>query len=105
MQYSLHCKLVEKNNELPTSHFKFFLGGGAGVGKSFLIKAVTEYLKQVPKYPNQNFYKPSVLVTTSTGKSNLLHVSVVLDDILHFVSLLSQDWNPISIKSQVCQVK
>ena len=41
MQYAVHCKLAEKNNELPTKPFQIFLSGGAGVGKSFLIKAIT----------------------------------------------------------------
>ena len=66
IQYALHCKLAEKNNELP---FQTFLSGGAGVGKSFLVKAITEYLKRVLRYPNQNSDQPSVLVTASTEKA------------------------------------
>ena len=69
MQYALHCKLAEKNNELPPKSFQIFLSGGAGVGKSFLIKAITEYLKRVLRYPNQNLDQPSVLATESTGKA------------------------------------
>ena len=69
MQYALHCKLAEKNNESPPKPFQIFLSGGAGVGKSFLIKAITEYLKRVLRYPNQNLDQPSVLVTASTGKA------------------------------------
>ena len=69
MQYALLCKLAEKNNELPPKPFQIFLSGGAGVGKSFLIKAITEYLKRVLRYPNQNLDHPSVLVTASTGKA------------------------------------
>ena len=69
MQYALHYKLPEKNNELPPKPFQIFLSGGAGVGKSFLIKAITEYLKRVLRYPNQNLDQPSVLVTASTGKA------------------------------------
>ena len=65
----MHCKLAEKNNELPPKPFQIFLSGGAGVGKSFLIKAITEYLKRVLRYPNQNLDQPSVLVTASTGKA------------------------------------
>ena len=52
MQYALHCKLAEKNNKLPSKAFQIFLSGGAGIGKSFLIKAITEYLNGVLKYPN-----------------------------------------------------
>ena len=67
--YCLYCKLAEKNNELPPKPFQTFLSGGTGVGKSFLIKAITEYLKRVLRYPNQNPDQPSVLVTASTGKA------------------------------------
>ena len=81
MQYALHCKLAEKNNESPPKPFQIFLSGGAGVGKSFLIKAISEYLKLVLRYPNQNF---DLLV-------KLLQVSMVLHYILHFISLLSQN--------------
>ena len=49
MQYALHCKLAQKNNKLPPKPFQIFLCGGAGIGKSFLIKAITEYLKRVLK--------------------------------------------------------
>ena len=45
MQYALHCKLAEENNKLPPKPFQIFLSGGTGIGKSFLIKAITEYLK------------------------------------------------------------
>ena len=69
MQYALHCKLVGKNNELPPKPFQIFLSGGAGIRKSFLIKAITEYLKRVLRYPNQNLDQPSVLVTASAGKA------------------------------------
>ena len=69
MQYALHCKLAEKNNEFnKPKPFETFLNGGAGNGKSFLIKGIAEYLKQVLRYPNQNIDQPSVLVTASTGK-------------------------------------
>ena len=35
MQYALHCKLAEKNNELPPKPLKTFLSGGASIGKIF----------------------------------------------------------------------
>ena len=69
MQYALHCKLAEINNKLPPKPFQIFLSGGAGVGKSFFIKAITEYLKRVLRYPSQNLDQPSVPVTASTGKA------------------------------------
>ena len=37
MEYALHCKLAEKNNELPLKPFQIFLRGGAGIRKSFLV--------------------------------------------------------------------
>ena len=53
---------------MPPKPFQIFLSGGAGVGKIFLIKTITEYLKRVLRYPNQNLDQPSVLVTASTSK-------------------------------------
>ena len=35
MQYALHCKLAEKNNELPPKPFRIFLSGGVGKEKAF----------------------------------------------------------------------
>ena len=66
LQYALHCKLAEKNNELPPKPFQIFLSDDAGVGKSFLIKAITEYLKQILRYPNQNHL---LHLTASTGNA------------------------------------
>ena len=56
-------------SRLPPKPFQIFLSGGAGIGKSFLIKAITEYLKQVLRYRNQNLDQPSVLVATSSRKA------------------------------------
>ena len=69
MYYVLHCKLADTNNELPPKPPQIFLSGGAGVGKSFLKTAISEYLKIILRYPNQNLDQPSVLVTASTGKA------------------------------------
>ena len=60
---------TEENNELPPKPFQIFLSGGDGVGKSFLSKAITEYLKRVLRYSNQNLDQPSVLVTAYSGKA------------------------------------
>ena len=70
MQYALHNKLTEKNNELPLKLFQIFLSGGTDSGKGFLIKVVTEYLKQALRYPNHNPDQPSHLVTASTEKAD-----------------------------------
>ena len=83
IQYALHCKLAEKNNELPPKPFQIFLSGGAGIGKSFLSKAITEYLKRVLRYPNQNLDQPSVLVTASTGKAGTGFSGVTLHSAFH----------------------
>ena len=40
------------------NHFKYFLSGGAGFGKSILMTAITEYLKRLLIYPNHNLDKP-----------------------------------------------
>ena len=69
MQHAVYCKLTENNNELEHKIFQIFLSGGAGVGKSFLVTAITEYLRRVLRYPSQNLDNPSVLVTASTGKT------------------------------------
>ena len=78
MQYALRCILAEKNNELPPKPFK--ISGGAGVGKSFLIKAITEYLKRLLRYPNQNLDQTSVLVTAYTGKAATGSISLLSQD-------------------------
>ena len=83
VQYALHCKLAEKNNELPTKLFQIFLRGGNGIGKSFLIKVVTEYLKLVLRYPNQNLDQPSVLVTVFTGKAATGMNGLTLHSLFH----------------------
>ena len=52
--------------------------------KSFLIKAVTEYLKWVWRYPNQNLDQPSVLVTASTRKAATGINGITLHSAFHF---------------------
>ena len=43
MQYALHCKLAEKNNELQPKSFQIFLSRGTGDEESLLIKVITKY--------------------------------------------------------------
>ena len=69
MKYAINCRFAEKNNQPPPEPFNIFLSGGAGVGKSFLVNVITEYLKRILRYPNQTLDEPSVLVTASTGKA------------------------------------
>ena len=54
---------------METKPYQIFLSGGAGVGKSFLVTAITECLRRVLRYTSQNLDNLSVLVTVSTGKA------------------------------------
>ena len=55
----------------------------AGVGKSWLIKAITESLKQILRYPNQSLDQPSVLLITSTEKAAPDIIVVILHSALN----------------------
>jgi len=69
-KHAIKSKLAKENDTFKPDPYYIFLSGGAGVGKSYLIKAMTEYLRKILKYPGQNSDKePSVLVTASTGKA------------------------------------
>ena len=62
--------LLNESNDLPQpSPFYIFLSGGAGVGKSFLVKAITQYMKRMLRYHAQKNNQPSVAVTASTSKT------------------------------------
>jgi hypothetical protein len=54
---------------IDTQPFYTFLSGGAGVGKSHLIKVIAEYCKRVLKRHGQNLEQPSIMLTASTGKA------------------------------------
>ena len=70
MKYSQSLMLNSRNDILDPDPFFIFLTGGAGVGKSFVVNCITEYLRKTLKYPGQNFdQQPSVKVTASTGKA------------------------------------
>ena len=70
MKYAVECRYSERNNTVAPTPFNIFLSGGGGVGKSFLIKLLTEYLRRTLRYPEQLLDKqPSVCVTASTGKA------------------------------------
>ena len=56
--------------------------------KAFLIKAVTEYLKQALRYPNQNPDEPSLLVTASTGKADAGIYFLFLFILFYFILFL-----------------
>ena len=69
-KHAMESKLTHENNVSKPDPYYIFLSGGAGVGKSYFIKVITEYLRKILKYPGQNGEKePSVVVTASTGKA------------------------------------
>ena len=47
MKYAVECRYSERNNAISLSPFNIFLSGGGGVGKSFLIKLLTEFLRTI----------------------------------------------------------
>ena len=64
------CMLNNDNNEPDPNPFYVFLSGGAGVGKTYLVSVLIEYLKRSLLFPGQNVDEcPSVAVTASTGKA------------------------------------
>ena len=70
MKYAVECRYSERNDTIAPSPFNIFLSGGGGVGKSFLIKLLTEFLRRIFRYLEQLLDKqPSVCVTASTGKA------------------------------------
>ena len=69
-RHAIETKLSNNDHTTKPDPYYIFLSGGAGVGKSYLIKVLTEYLKKILKYQGQNCDKePSVIVTASTGKA------------------------------------
>ena len=70
MKYAQQLMLNSKNDLPYPDPFNIFLTGGAGVGKSFLVNCITEYMKKTLKFPGQNYSEePSIAVTASTGKA------------------------------------
>ena len=57
-----------KHRDIEPNPLHVFITGGGGVGKSFLIKAFSEYAYRQLKFPKQNIVdQPSILLTASTG--------------------------------------
>ena len=79
----MYCKVAEKLNDTEPKPFQIFLSEGAGVGRSFVVTTITEYL-------SLNLDNPFVLVTASTGKA-ATDVNGILHCILCLTSLLNQD--------------
>ena len=67
--YVAQMKWGMKYDEIETDPFHIFLSGGAGVGKTFLVNVISEYLKKTLVLPGQNSdEEPSIAVTASTEK-------------------------------------
>lgn len=70
MKWAMKYMLHRENNELVPDPFYIFLSGGAGVGKTFLVNVITEYLKKTLIFPGQNpDNELSISITASTGKA------------------------------------
>ena len=66
MKYMLH----KENDEIEPDPFHIFLSRGAGVGKTFLVNVIIEYLKKILLFPGQNSdEEQSIAITASTGKA------------------------------------
>ena len=62
--------LHKENDDIEPDPFHIFLSGDAGVGKTFLVNVIIEYLKKTLVFPGQNSdEEPSIAVTASTGKA------------------------------------
>ena len=45
------------------------LSGGGGVGKTFLIKAISQWAEKILRQPGEDAINPKVLLLGPTGKS------------------------------------
>ena len=71
MRYNCQELQLNKRNDLPDPNpFHIFPSSGAAVGKLFLTKLITEYMKKTLKTLGQNVDEhPAVVVKASTGKA------------------------------------
>ena len=91
MKWTMKYMLHKDNDEIEPDPFHIFLSGGAGVGKTFLVNVIIEYLKKTLLFPGQNSYEePSISITASTGRA-----AMVQQYIQHFIShYMAQIRNP-----------
>lgn len=75
-------KTVFKNNEEEPKPF-YVHTGAAGVGKSFLINAVAEYVKRNFRYHGHKLEKRSIIVTVSTVNATSLVNGLTLHSVFH----------------------
>ena len=70
MKWAMRYQLGKDNDEVEPDPFYIFLSGGAGVGKTYLVNVVIEYLRRILLVPGQNCDEsPSIAITASTGKA------------------------------------
>ena len=48
-------------------NYSFLIAGGAGVGKSFLIKVTAKYVEQILRLPGDHPNRPKVILLGPTG--------------------------------------
>ena len=67
-----HCKKLKKNKkqmDKPIPGLLAICHGGAGVGKSATIKAVSPWAEKILRRPGQNPKHPRVIICAWTGKA------------------------------------
>ena len=69
MNYVQELKWNKSNNKEEPAPFYIFLSGPGGVGKSHLIKIITEYCRRHIKALGQTADQPSIQITATTGKA------------------------------------
>ena len=84
MRHAIKCCLAKKYGALMPDAFHIFLSGGADVGKSFLVKAITEYLKRILKHHGQRRDQQSIPVMASTRKAATDIDGTTLHSAFHF---------------------
>ena len=65
--YFITKHIQKVKHGLEPDPFHIFMTGGGGVGKSFIIKTISEYANRFLKFPNQRTDQPSIMLTASTG--------------------------------------
>lgn len=61
--YSIEYQHAEKFDDSELALHYIFLCVAVGIGESFLVNVITEYLERILKYPGENLDHPSALVT------------------------------------------
>ena len=98
-QQNLFNLIVEQiqlyRNKDQIEPFYTFLSGGAGVGKSHLVKVIAEYAKRNLKFPKQDLDQPSIMLTASTGKAASQIDGITLHSAFHIGCNSNKDKNKL----------